>query len=165
MSRFPPPSVAAACVCALAVAACGSSGPPSHSSSATASLANQDVAYSQCMRSHQVPTFPDPERGGGFPKNQLTHLAASNPQFQLAQRACQQLMPNHVEAGPSPAEVQQALSGMVQFAACMRSHGVRNWPRRSIAAIPASLAPCSSWPTALTRMRPGSEPIFTDAST
>ena len=128
MSRFPPPSVAAACVCALAVAACGSSGPPSHSSSATASLANQDVAYSQCMRSHQVPTFPDPERGGGFPKNQLTHLAANNPQFQVAQGACQQLMPNHVEAGPSPAEVQQALNGMVRFAACMRSDRVRNWP-------------------------------------
>ena len=128
MSRFPPPSVAAACVCALAVAACGSSGPPSHSSSATASLANQDVAYSQCMRSHQVPTFPDPERGGGFPKNQLTHLAASNPQFEVAQRACQHLMPNQIEAGPTRADARQALRGMVRFAACMRSRGVRNWP-------------------------------------
>ena len=126
MSRALPLSVAVACV--LAVAACGSSGAPSRSSSKTSGLADQDLVYARCMRSHRVPNFPDPDRSGGFAKNQLTQLAAGNPQFQVAQRACQHLLPNHVEAGPTHAEVQQALSGMVRFAACIRSHGVRNWP-------------------------------------
>jgi hypothetical protein len=50
-----------------------------------------------------------------------------------------------VEAGPTHAEVQLALSGMVRFGACMRSHVVRNWPDPgSIAAIPAILVPSSS---------------------
>jgi hypothetical protein len=79
------------------------------------------------MRSHGVSSFPDPSSSGDIPKDKIIPLASS-PQFQVAQRACQHLLPNTNGPRATHAEVQAALSGMVRFAACMRSHGVQNWP-------------------------------------
>jgi hypothetical protein len=82
--------------------------------------------FSRCMRSHGVPNFPDPDGSGLLPKNQLADLAASNPQFPAAHRACEHLLPNGGQ--PTQAQVQQAWNDMRTFARCMRSHGVPNWP-------------------------------------
>jgi hypothetical protein len=43
----------------LVIAACGSSGKPSATASASTGY-SQAVKYSNCMRSHGVPNFPDP---------------------------------------------------------------------------------------------------------
>jgi hypothetical protein len=80
------------------------------------------------MRSHGVSNFPDPNRSGQIDKTKVIALEPS-PQFHVAERACQRLLPSDgTQSGPTHAQVQAALSGMVAVAGCMRSHGVRSWP-------------------------------------
>ena len=74
------------------------------------------------MRSHGVPDFPDPTSRGGVPKVTPQQVGVSNSRFQVAQRACAQLLQ------PTQAQVPQIMTGMLKFARCMRSHGVPNWP-------------------------------------
>jgi hypothetical protein len=79
------------------------------------------------MRSHGVSSFPDPNSSGEIPKDKVIPLASS-PQFRVAQGACEHVLPNTGAPRDTHAEVQAALTGMVRFAACMRAHGVQNWP-------------------------------------
>ena len=83
---------------------------------------NGALAFSHCMRSHGVSQFPDPDSSGAIPKVTLQQLRVGSSQFQAAQSACVSLLQ------PSNAQVQQTLSGMLDFARCMRSHGVHSWP-------------------------------------
>jgi len=50
----------------------------------------------------------------------------SSPQFQAAQKTCQKLLPNGGKA--NPADQAKAQAQMLKFSACMRAHGVRNFP-------------------------------------
>jgi hypothetical protein len=84
------------------------------------------LAYSRCMRSHGVPSFPDPSSGGVIPK--ISPQELGSPQFRAAARACQRLLPAGADDMFPPGEVQQLLIGMLRFSQCMRSHGVPNWP-------------------------------------
>jgi hypothetical protein len=101
------------------------------------------VAYSTCMRSHGVPNFPDPPPGnpGAVAKANPQQLGVGTAQLQSAQQACKQLIPatgSNAEqqqetqcamAGScSSAVVQQWMSGLRTLAACLRTHGVPNWP-------------------------------------
>jgi hypothetical protein len=120
----------------LLAAGCGGGGSPRVASVASATTAatttNQNglVAFSRCMRSNGMPNFPDPERVGGRSlKLTVQRLAASNPRFQAAQRACNHLLPNG--GGGSQETAQQTrtqLADMLSFARCMRSHGVTRFP-------------------------------------
>lgn len=122
------PAAAIIAVSGLVLLVCGCGGGGSSSTTSAASAeANGAVAFSRCMRSHGVSSFPDPNSSGQIPKDKVIPLASS-PQFRVAQRACQHLLPNASAPTDTHAEVQAALSGMVRFAACMRSHGVQNWP-------------------------------------
>jgi hypothetical protein len=106
---------------ALLAAACASS-PAGHLA------VSQPLAFSHCMRSHGVPKFPDPNSGGVWPKSQV-ELASSDPRFQAGTRACAHLLPDGGPGvPPSPAVVQLIQTDMSEFARCMRSHGVPNWP-------------------------------------
>jgi len=111
---------------AALLAACSGSGPRS-SSHGSGSANSSDLAYVSCVRSHGVPTFPDPTSTGGFSKATLDQLAASNPQYQTATQSCAHLLPSGAN-GPTQAQVQQEWTGMASFARCMRSHGVTLWP-------------------------------------
>ena len=111
---------------------CGCGGASSASSStntsaAASAQATGAVAFSSCMRSHGLSSFPDPNSSGTIPKNQIIPLASS-PQFPVAQRACRHLLPNTGAPTDTHAEVEAALSGMVRFATCVRARGVQNWP-------------------------------------
>ena len=89
---------------------------------------SQLLAFSRCMRSNDVPNFPDPLPGqvtAKFPGAQ--DLGVSISLYQTAQNACQHLLPDGGSA-PNQTEVQQELSGMRSFSQCVRSHGVPNWP-------------------------------------
>jgi hypothetical protein len=78
------------------------------------------------MRSHGVLRFPDPGSSGVIPKISLEQLGVSRSRFLVAQRGCQRLFPS---SGPSSqAQVQQVMTALVEFARCVRSHGVTNWP-------------------------------------
>jgi hypothetical protein len=93
---WPAPRAAAAVIATagLAFLVCGCGGGGTSSTTSTASAqAGGELAFSACMRSHGVPTFPDPDSSGQIPKTKVVPLTGS-PQFQVAQRACQRLLPN-----------------------------------------------------------------------
>jgi hypothetical protein len=129
--RWPPVQRAAATVIAvagMALLVCGCGGANSSSTTSTESAQTSGaLAFSDCMRSHGVPNFPDPDSTGQIPKNEVIPLASS-PQFRVATSACNHLLPNTGAPTSTHAEVQTALNGMVRFAGCMRSHGVQDWP-------------------------------------
>jgi hypothetical protein len=136
-----------ATVAVLVLAGCGGN-PTSktHPSTAGASTNSPSaVTYSACVRSHGVPNFPDPDSSGQLPKADAQHLRVSSSQLQAAQQACQSLLPDNggvinassidqcMMAGDCPrALVRQVLNEERNFAQCMRSHGVPNWPDPSI---------------------------------
>ncbi len=136
---------------ALLAAACG--GSPSStgsggSSNAGASATSQStspsvLAFSQCMRSHDVPNFPDPDASGNgkFPNAQ--QLRVSSSLYQTAENACQHLLPVGANDRFPAAEVQQLLIGMREFSQCMRSHGVPNWPDPAVNSGGQPLFPLS----------------------
>ena len=141
MASMKPILIAAASV-ALLTAACSGGSPPSAGSggSSSGSANSRLVAYSQCMRSHGLPNFPD-SVGAVPPKVTAQELGVSSSRLQVAQGACQHLLPatggsltasslqQCYLAGVCPqALVQQALSAGREFAQCMRSHGAPDWP-------------------------------------
>jgi hypothetical protein len=125
--------ISAAAVLAL-MTACSSS--PSSTDSGGASNAGGGtssqstnaklLAFAQCMRSHDVPNFPDPAVNGKFPTAQ--QLSVTNSQYQSAMSACQSLLPPGTNDNVPSSQVQQILAGMLSYAECMRSHGISNWP-------------------------------------
>ncbi len=84
------------------------------------------VKYTACMRSHGVPNFPDPDSHGTITITVSTSLNPSSPAFQRAEADCQHLLP----PGKTPIQAQQQRmkAAAIAFAACMRSHGVPNYP-------------------------------------
>jgi hypothetical protein len=115
-------SVTAVALISLAAACGGSSG---------SNVAQQSgaVAFASCMRSHEVPNWPDPNSRGVFDKTKLSsqQLGASKSRVQTAQRACQHLLPNG-GSGPSAAQLQQIKAQALQYSRCVRSHDVPNFP-------------------------------------
>jgi hypothetical protein len=111
---------------ALLAAACGG-GPSStkagSSSNGAGSTNSEQVAFAQCMRSHGVTNYPDPDKSGVIPKESLQQLGVSSSQFQSAQNACKHFLPNGGN-GPDQAQLQQVRALSLRFAQCMRSHGV-----------------------------------------
>jgi hypothetical protein len=93
------------------------------------SPSSQLLAFSRCMRSSGVPSFPDPQAGASnakFPGAQ--QLGVGSSQLSAAEAACQHLLPAGSGDQFPAAEVQLLLPGMRNFSRCMRSHGVPNWP-------------------------------------
>lgn len=119
----------AAVACVLLLAGCGGGGSGSADTSTSGgATASQTLAYTHCMRSHGVATFPDPTSGGEIPKTQVVTARKSNPsQFDSADSACHHLLPSNGN-GATPAEIAQDWAQFRQFAQCMRHHGVPNWP-------------------------------------
>lgn len=122
-----PMSMIAVAAVAVLAAGCGGSSPTTGASASQNALAPL-VAYSHCMRSHGVPSFPDPTAREGVPKDKVIRLAGS-PQFQVASSACQRLMP---AGGLAPPQTAQQLAtrraDALSFARCMRTHGVTSFP-------------------------------------
>jgi hypothetical protein len=103
----------------------------STTTTATASTRDGLVAFSECMRSHGMPNFPDPQRFvGGNVKLTLHQLEASSPHFQAATSACNQLLPPNGGHGSQQSAQQQRkqIADELSFAKCMRTHGVPGFP-------------------------------------
>ena len=106
-----------------------SSGPPAGSAKA---LTAQALAFSRCVRAHGVPDWPDPDSKGVWPKSQV-EAAAGSVRYDAASRTCQRLLPfGGPGVAPSAAVVQQIRIDMAEFARCMHSHGVPNWPHPTL---------------------------------
>ena len=117
----------------LLMAGCGSKG-------GTPGLASTEpaVQYARCMRSHGLPSFPDPSPGQ--PPSIPSGIDAQTPAFHNAQRACARLIPDGNSAGAQAASRNQQL---VKLARCMRANGVPTF------ADPTSSPPSPSHGNAL----------------
>ena len=84
------------------------------------------LAYSQCMRAHGVPDFPDPVGNSlQLKASQGSDLDPTSPQNIAAQKACKSLQP----AGPPGGKVDAAQqANALKYSACMRDNGVPNFP-------------------------------------
>jgi hypothetical protein len=93
---------------------------------------------SKCMRANGLSNFPDPSQGSGgigFPggvvlssTDQLTvdGVTFSGPALKKAQALCKEFLPGG--SGPPPALSAKQERQSLQFARCMRAHGVPNFP-------------------------------------
>jgi hypothetical protein len=147
--RLPVGAIIATVALPLLAAACSRSGSFTGSGGSSyvggSSSSPSALTYSACMRSHGVPNFLDPDSSGQLPKADPRQLGVSSSQLEAARQACQQLLPNNggaingdsiqecMMAGDCPqALVQRVLNEERDFAQCMRSHGLPNWPDPSI---------------------------------
>jgi hypothetical protein len=94
------------------------------------SKADSARQFSVCMRAHGLPNFPDPKvsAGGGMSLSldNSSGLNPDSPQFKAAQKSCEKLMP---DGGKPDAATQAKMQAqMLKFSACMRSHGLANFP-------------------------------------
>jgi hypothetical protein len=129
---------AAAIAAAATIAACGSSSPkPSSASSSGGHPAQSEIRQAQqdatrfavCMRSHGVPSFPDPTSPHEF-KASLSPESAlvRSPSFQSAYTACRHLLPNGGRPNQSTTHSRARIAAALAFARCIRSHGLPNFP-------------------------------------
>jgi hypothetical protein len=103
------------------------SGGGSSSPESSASTQQKMVKFSQCMRTHGEPEFPEPTEGGIRIQSHNGH--GPNPEsarFQAAEKACSKYAPSKV--APSPAQQAKMQESALNFSKCMRSHGVPNFP-------------------------------------
>lgn len=132
---------------ALLVAACGgssnnSSGASQSSSSGASQAASSggsgtaastaEIAkaqkFSQCMRAHGEPQFPDPNAQGQI-QLVVTKGGSLNPQsatYQSAIQACKSLEPPGF--GNAPGSTTAGQNQLLKFVSCMRNNGVKNFP-------------------------------------
>jgi hypothetical protein len=128
------PVAAAALAAGLLAAGCGGSPstPSSNKPTGQPQAGSQAIAYSRCMRSHGVPSFPDPtiSRSGGRVGIGLSIPASvgASPAFKTAQQACAMLESGGPGGGGAAPITARQHREIVQFAACMRAHGVPDWP-------------------------------------
>jgi hypothetical protein len=115
---------------ALAVSACGPSGGSRKQSATPGGQAPNEqakrVAFTKCMREKGI-DMPDPKgdgsvglTGGGDGASQGTALGPQESKFRAAMNQCRHLLPNGGEPTASAADTARAL----QFARCMRAHGI-----------------------------------------
>ena len=82
--------------------------------------------FAACMRAHGVSSFPDPNSQGAIQIGPSSGIDPSSPKFRAAQQACQKLLPNGGQ--PTPAQIAKMQRGALAFSACMRRHGVTDFP-------------------------------------
>lgn len=140
---------------ALLVTACGGQGSPAGSggspSGSASSTSASYVAYSRCMRQHNIPHFPDPDskHPDSVSKQSAQQLGVSAATYNSAHDACAHLIP--LPSGDTPEQQQELqcaetgncgqgveqewMSGLRQLAACLRAHGEPKWPDPIIASL------------------------------
>jgi hypothetical protein len=111
------------------VAAASSAGQSGSSSNPVASA----LGFVSCMRTHGEPNMPEPNigKGGGHTSVDIkvsSGIDPSSPLFAAAYKACKHLLP---ESGAPSAGSTLGLADQKYYlaaAACMRSHGVSDFP-------------------------------------
>jgi len=119
----------------LLATACGgstSSGVASVAGSTTTSTTTtQDglLAFSHCMRSQGISSFPDPQRFAGGNVKLTVRQLGNSPQLQKALTACHHLLPDRGGSGQGSDRLSSTqLADALSFARCMRNHGVSRFP-------------------------------------
>ena len=105
------------------VAHIGSTSTTSADQSSTSDPMAQAMKYASCMRKHGVKDFPDPRTKG---TGSVMLSIPDSPAATAAKKGCRQLLPGG--GSPSASEQAQRLASLLKYAACMRNHGVTNFP-------------------------------------
>jgi hypothetical protein len=82
--------------------------------------------FSACMRKHGVPNFPDPNGQGVITIHSGMGVDPNSPAFRSARTVCEKLLPNGGQ--PTPAQIAQQQRQLLAFSACMRAHGIKDFP-------------------------------------
>lgn len=109
---------------ALLAAACSGSPASTSGNKGGSASAPSALSLSRCMRSHGIPNFPDPNGSGQIPNETAQQLGVSDSRLHAAAGACQYLSPKQPPAALTAQDEQDYL----RATACMRSHGIPNFP-------------------------------------
>jgi hypothetical protein len=130
------PAVAAVAALGLLAASCGGSSSEgvaridsTTTTTETGSSSTDDPqqAFVDCMRENGAPDFPEPDSQGRF--NLTPQVPRQTPGLAAAHEACASLKGPAYALDPSVAEGRrQKQQTLLDYAACMRSHGVPNFP-------------------------------------
>ena len=116
---------------AVFVVACGGSGGKGGSGeqASKAEVEEAQLEFAQCMREHGV-DVPDPTNGGGIVLKQSARggpgekdAGGSSPQIEAANEACEHLIKDVIPE-PSPGQREEMKEQLLEFAQCMREHGI-----------------------------------------
>jgi hypothetical protein len=101
--------------------------PAGGSESSRATPLAQGLAYSQCIRSHGVPNFPDPVQtpSGGY-GYRTAGIDPNSAAFHGALQACKGLPSPWNSTGQQLSAAQQ--QAWLNWAQCIRAHGVPDFP-------------------------------------
>jgi hypothetical protein len=121
----------------LAVACGGSAAPPAGPASGGPARYQQALAYSECMRAHGVPGFPDPDASG----NIIQHVTGgqppgNGPRAQAADHTCHHLLPGG--GANNSAVSRRIIAELLKLARCMRAHGEPNFPDPTTSSGPTT---------------------------
>jgi hypothetical protein len=97
--------------------------------------------FSACMRKHGVPNFPDPTGQGVITIHSGMGIDPGSPAFGSARNVCSKLLPNGGK--PTPAQIAQQQQKLLAFSACMRAHGLKDFPDPSNGGLRISTHPGS----------------------
>lgn len=86
------------------------------------------LKFSQCMRAHGVSNFPDPNSQGAIQIGPNSGLDPRSSTFEAAAQACQKEVGGGRGPQLSPAQQARARRQALAFSACMRKHGVPDFP-------------------------------------
>jgi hypothetical protein len=105
----------------------GSSGSPRAAGRENANAAPADMMREiQCFRTHGMPAWPDPNYD---PRDGRWHFDGP-PLTAEARQGCAHLLPQPTPASPIPSS---RLHDLLEYAKCMRGHGVPDWPDPTVA--------------------------------
>jgi hypothetical protein len=98
---------------------------PSASAAPSAGGPASMLAYSQCMRTHGVPDFPDPDPDGRLTltAHAGSDLDPNSATFKAADKACAGLRP-----APNASQMAANRTQLLKYSKCMRSHGIPDFP-------------------------------------
>jgi hypothetical protein len=97
--------------------------------------------FSACMRKQGVRNFPDPNGQGLIKIHSGMGIDPGSPAFRSARTVCDKLLPNGGQ--PTPAQIAQRQQQMLALSACMRAHGVKDFPDPSNGGLQIQVHPGS----------------------
>lgn len=93
--------------------------------------------FAACVRSHGVPNFPDPNAQGVIQFGSAGGIDPGSPKVQSALQACRKVLPNGGQ--PSQQQIAKMQKAALAFSACMRRHGLPDFPDPTFTGGGASL--------------------------
>ena len=121
-----------AALAALALIGAGCSNGPAQNGSAggtNGAARGKGVKFAQCMRDHGVAAFPDPDASGELTIDGVLNgssLDPDAPAWTSAMSACKDLQPAGFTGDHDVSAAEQKTR--LQFADCVRKHGVKDFP-------------------------------------